>query len=133
MKTDILFRYFLFYSTMLTQLEVNKSSTNTGVKIFAFKWELDETNVDTTFPNIITEIGDFSRSRTLFDLSALTYLNSKSIGYIADIAQRTEDGGGKFALCALSSEVHDTLDLVGITSIVPVFETLDAAVADLSK
>ena len=118
---------------MLTQLEVNKSSTNTGVKIFAFKWELDETNVDTTFPNIITEIGEFAHSRTLFDMSGLTYLNSKSIGYIADIAQRTEDGGGKFALCALSSEVHDTLDLVGITSLVPVFETLDAAVADLSK
>jgi len=35
---------------MLTQLEVNKTSTNTGVKIFAFKGELDETNVDTTFP-----------------------------------------------------------------------------------
>ncbi len=118
---------------MLTQLEVNKSSTNTGVKIFAFKGELDETNVDTTFPNIITEIGDFGRSRTLFDMKGLTYLNSKSIGYIADIAQRTEDGGGKFALSALSSEVHDTLDLVGITSIVAVYETVDTAIVELSK
>lgn len=118
---------------MLTQLEVNKSSTNTGVKIFAFKGELDETNVDTTFPNIITEIGDFAHSRTLFNMGGLTYLNSKSIGYIADIAQRTEDGGGKFALCALSSEVHDTLDLVGITSIVPVFESAETGVIELSK
>ncbi len=118
---------------MLTQLEVNKSSTNTGVKIFAFKGELDETNVDTTFPNIIIEIGDFSHSRTLFDLSELTYLNSKSIGYIADIAQRTDDGGGKFSLCNLSNEVHDTLDLVGITSIVPIYETADTAITEMSK
>lgn len=102
---------------MLTQLEVNKSVTNTGVKIFAFKGELDETNVDTTFPNI-GDIGDFAFiQKTLFDFRELTYLNSKSIGYIADIAQRTEDGGGKFSLCHLSSEVCDTLDLVGITSL----------------
>jgi len=118
---------------MLTQLAVNQSSTNTGIKIFAFKWELDETNVDTTFPNIITEIGDFSHAKTLFDLRELTYLNSKSIGYIADIAQRTDDGDGKFALCALSSEVHDTLDLVGITSIVPVYETSEIAITEMSK
>lgn len=124
---------FPILHTMLTQLEVNKSSTNTGVKIFAFKWELDETNVDTTFPNIIADIGDFAHSRTLFDFRELSYLNSKSIGYIADIAQRTEDGGGKFCICGLSTEVHDTLELVGITSIVPVYESSDAAVMEMSK
>lgn len=100
------------FSFMLTQLEVKKSSTNTGIKVFSFHGELDETNVDSTFPNIIADIGNFSSARTLFNLKDLTYLNSKSIGYIADVAQRTEDGGGKFALCSLTSEVHDTLDLV---------------------
>jgi anti-anti-sigma factor len=55
------------------------------------------------------------------------------IGYIADIAQRTEDGGGKFALCELSSEVRDTLDLVGITSIIPVYDNEQIALTELSK
>lgn len=64
---------------MLTQLEVKKSSTNTGIKIFSFHGELDETNVDTTFPNIIADIADFQGARTVFNLSELTYLNSKSI------------------------------------------------------
>ena len=118
---------------MLTQLVVKKSSTNTGVKIFSFYWELDETNVDTTFPNIIADIGDFSGAHILFNLIELKYLNSKSIGYIADIAQRTEDGGGKFALSNIGNEVRDTLDLVGITTIVPVFDTEDSALADLSQ
>lgn len=118
---------------MLTQLEVRKSSTNTGIKVFSFHGELDETNVDSTFPNIISDIGDFSRARTLFNFAELTYLNSKSIGYIADIAQQTEDGGGKFALCALTSEVHDTLDLVGITNIISVYETEEVALQELSN
>ncbi len=118
---------------MLTQLEVKKSTTNTGIKIFSFHGELDETNVDTTFPNVIADIGDFAGTRTLFHLGNLHYLNSKSIGYIADIAQRTEDGGGKFALCELSSEVRDTLDLVGITSIIPVYDNEQTALQELSK
>ena len=118
---------------MLTQLEVKKSSTNTGVKIFSFHGELDETNVDTTFPNIINDIGDFTGTKTLFNLAELTYLNSKSIGYIADIAQRTEDGKWKFALCTLRDEVRDTLDLVGITSIIPVYDTEEVALLELSK
>jgi stage II sporulation protein AA (anti-sigma F factor antagonist) len=118
---------------MLTQLEVRKSSTTTGIKIFSFHGELDETNVDSTFPNIIADVWDFSSARTLFNLAELTYLNSKSIGYIADIAQRTEDGNGKFALCALTSEVHDTLDLVGITNIIPVYDNEQAALVELSK
>jgi anti-anti-sigma factor len=118
---------------MLTQLEVKKSVTNTGVKVFSFHGELDETNVDSTFPNIIADIGDFNKSRTLFNFGELHYLNSKSIGYIADTAQRSEDGGGKFALCCLTSEVQDTLDLVGITNIIPVYETEDTALVELSK
>ena len=118
---------------MLTQLEVKKSSTNTGIKIFSFHGELDETNVDVTFPNIINDIGDFTNVKILFNFEHLTYLNSKSIGYIADMAQRTEDGRGKFTLCTLSAEVRDTLDLVGITSIIPVYETEEVALLELSK
>lgn len=118
---------------MLTHIEIKTASTNTGIKIFSFEGELDETNVDSTFPNIIKTIGDFTNARTLFNLEKLKYLNSKSIGYIADIAQRTEDGNGKFALCNLTPEVNDTLDLVGITSILPVFNSQETALVELSK
>lgn len=124
---------YSIFPSMLTQLEVKKSSTNTGVKIFSFHGELDETNVDTTFPNIIADIGAFNGVRILFNLVDLKYLNSKSIGYIADIAQRAEDGGGKFALSNIGAEVRDTLDLVGITSIIPVFEAEENALVELSK
>lgn len=118
---------------MLTHLEIKAASTNTGVKIFAFDGELDETNVDSTFPSIIENIGDFTGAKILFNFEKLKYLNSKSIGYIADIAQRTEDGGGHFALCMLTPEVNDTLDLVGITSIIPIYNSQEVALQELSK
>lgn len=118
---------------MITQLEIKKRITESGVKIFSFIGELDETNVDSTFPAIITDIWGFENSKTIFNMAELQYLNSKSIGYIADISQRTEDAGGKFYLCALSSEVNDTLDLVGITSIIPIYESENEALEEIVK
>lgn len=118
---------------MLTSLEIKTASTNTGIKIFSFNGELDETNVDKTFPSIIEAIGDFNNSKTLFNFEQLKYLNSKSIGYIADIVQRAEDGNGKFSICCLTPEVHDTLDLVGLTSILPIYNSQETALIELSK
>ncbi len=118
---------------MLTQLEIKKRTTDTGVKVFSFIGELDETNVDSTFPAIMTDIGAFENSKTIFNMEQLQYLNSKSIGYIADISQRTEDAGGKFFLCALSPEVNDTLDLVGITSIIPIYDSEEEALTTIGQ
>jgi hypothetical protein len=52
---------------------------------------LDETNADKTFTAIYNAIGDFTNKRVIFNLSGLKYLNSKSIGYIADIFSNIED------------------------------------------
>ncbi len=120
---------FLF--RMLTHLEVKKTPLDNNIVIFSFDGELDETNVDSTFGAIIKDIGDFSQARIIFNFQNLLYLNSKSIGYIADISQRSEEAGGKFALVNLNNEVHDTLDLVGITSVVLVFNSEEAVMAEM--
>jgi anti-anti-sigma factor len=114
---------------MITHIEIQNNKTPDGVYIFSFAGELDETNVDATMPGIIVTIGDFSGVRIVFDMARLTYLNSKSIGYIADISERIKSGNGKFALASLTPEVYDTLDLVGITSIVDVYTSQTEAIS----
>ncbi len=108
-----------------------KSRTIADVMIFELSGELDETNADTTFTSLYSEIGDFSGKKLVFNLSGLTYLNSKSIGYIADIFSNIEENGGKMYLTNMNEEVRDTLELVGITSIVPVTETEEKALGEL--
>lgn len=71
---------------METLMEVKKSEIN-WIQVFEFNWELDETNADSTFNSIYKEIGEFSGKKIIFNMSGLKYLNSKSIGYIADIFQ----------------------------------------------
>ena len=111
---------------METLIEVNKKETN-GIIIFQFSWELDETNADKTFKTIYDQIGDFDGKNIIFNLSGLKYLNSKSIGYIADVFSNIEDADGKMVICKCSDGVKDILELVGITTIIPTVDTEEEA------
>lgn len=115
---------------MITQIDIIRRS-HPWVEIFEFVWELDETNADKTFTAIYNNVGDFTGKKIIFNMSWLRYLNSKSIGYIADIFQNIEDGNGQMFLTNLTDEVKDTLELVGITTIITVLDTEQEALAQL--
>lgn len=116
---------------METLVEVNKKEQN-GIVIFEFSGELDETNADKTFKNIYEQVGNFDEKKIIFNFSGLRYLNSKSIGYIADIFSNTEDNDGEMYITNCDEGVKDVLELVGITTIVPTVETEDEAIKAMS-
>jgi len=113
---------------METLIEVNKKEEN-GIFIFEFNWELDETNADKTFKTIYDQVGDFDGKNIIFNLSGLKYLNSKSIGYIADVFSNIEDADGKMVISNCSDGVKDILELVGITTIINTVDTEAEALA----
>lgn len=113
---------------MNTPIDIKKKSVN-GVEVFEFHGELDETNADKTFTAIYNAIGDFTGKKVVFNLVGLKYLNSKSIGYIADIFSNIEDGNGAMYITNMTDEVKDTLELVGITSIISISATEEEALA----
>ena len=107
---------------MNTPIEVKQKAVS-GILVFEFHGELDETNADRTFASIYDAIGEFANKKVIFNLVGLKYLNSKSIGYIADIFSNIEEGNGAMYISNMTEEVKDTLELVGITSIVAIAET----------
>ena len=117
---------------METLIEVNKKEEN-GVIIFEFSGELDETNADKTFTGIYSQVGDFSGKKIIFHLGNLKYLNSKSIGYMADIYSNIEDNDGQMYITNCDEGVRDVLELVGITTIIPTVDTLGEALAALNS
>lgn len=116
---------------METLIEVNKKEEN-SIMIFEFSGELDETNADKTFKTIYDDIGDFSQKDIIFNLSGLKYLNSKSIGYIADVFSNIEDADKQMYITNCSDGVKDILELVGITTIIPTVEDEKDAIEELS-
>ena len=116
---------------METLIEVNKKEQN-DILIFEFSGELDETNADKTFKNIYDEIWDFGGKKILFNMNGLKYLNSKSIGYIADVFSNIEESDGKMCISHCSDGVKDILELVGITTIIPTVDTDEEAMSELA-
>lgn len=116
---------------METLVEVNKKEQN-WILIFEFSGELDETNADKTFTAMYSDIGDFTGKKIIFNLVNLKYLNSKSIGYIADIYSNIEENEGQMYISNCDEGVKDVLELVGITTIIPTVDTVNEAIEALS-
>ena len=107
---------------METLIEIQKRQEG-PVIVFEFSGELDETNADKTFTSVYEQIWDFSNTKLLFNLKGLKYLNSKSIGYIADVFSNIEDNDGVMYISDCDEGVKDVLELVGITTIIPTVTT----------
>ncbi len=115
---------------MNTFIDIKKRSVG-NVDIFEFIWELDETNADKTFTAIYNTIWEWTNKKLIFNLSWLKYLNSKSIWYIADIFSNIEDNNWVMYLTNMTNEVKDTLELVGITTIISVSSTEEEALNEM--
>lgn len=116
---------------METLVEVNKKEQN-WILVFEFSGELDETNADKTFTALYDEIWDFSGKKIIFNLANLKYLNSKSIGYIADIYSNVEENEWQMYISNCDEWVKDVLELVWITTIIPTVDTIEEAIKALS-
>jgi len=116
---------------METLIEITKKEQG-DILIFTFNWELDETNADKTFKSIYEQIGDFANKKIIFNMSGLKYLNSKSIGYIADVYSNIEDNEWKMYISNCDEAVKDVLELVGITTIIPTVDTEEEAIKEMA-
>ena len=116
---------------METLIEVKRREAG-DVIIFDFVGELDETNADKTFSTLYEQVWDFTWKKILFNLMGLKYLNSKSIGYIADVFSNLEDNEGLMHISNCDEGVRDVLELVGITTIIPTVDTEAEALEAMS-
>ncbi|MCH8518394.1 STAS domain-containing protein [Candidatus Gracilibacteria bacterium] len=112
---------------METLMEVKLRNVG-DIIVFDFTGELDETNADKTFTGIYESIGEFTDKKILFNMSGLKYLNSKSIGYIADVFSNLEESNGKMHISNCDEGVKDVLELVGITTIIPTVDSEEEAI-----
>lgn len=118
----------------MTQITTTISSANIGdetkdVRIVKFEGQLDETNVDTEAQKIYQIFNESADKKMIliFDLSNLTYLNSKSIGYITDWYNKAIETGGKIFIASAHDNVMDVLRVVGLTNIIEFHLTIEEA------
>jgi anti-anti-sigma factor len=67
-----------------------------------------------------------------FDCTLLRYLNSPALGSLIAYTKKAKEQGGACNLFGVSPDVLDVLEVVGVTRVLKVHPTREAALADLA-
>jgi stage II sporulation protein AA (anti-sigma F factor antagonist) len=96
-------------------------------KLVKFVGQLDETNVEEESVKVYSEIEAEELKNMVFDFSELSYLNSKSIGYLADWQEKVNAKGGKLVIFGAAENIFDILDVVGLTKLIDLVDSVEEA------
>ncbi|MFA6917300.1 MAG: STAS domain-containing protein [Candidatus Gracilibacteria bacterium] len=98
------------------------------LKVVHVSGQLDESNVDEKIKEVYKTLEANPQNLSLiFDFENLEYMNSKSIGYLTDIYGKITEKGGKVAITKAKPNIADILQVVGLTQLIQLFDTTDAA------
>jgi anti-sigma B factor antagonist len=69
----------------------------------------------------------------IVDLSGVPYMDSAGLGCIVSVFTSCQNRGFGFAVCGLSSRLQSLFEVTHVSTLLPTFDTLEAAEAGLSK
>ncbi len=104
-----------------------KDTANPQTKVVHLSGDLDEMNIEILQKTVDPFLEDLGLKTLIFDFSGLRFINSKGIGYLVSVHTHLSKDARVLMIISASEAVMDVISLVGLTSIIPYFETLDEA------
>ena len=74
---------------------------------------------------------DSGQIRFIIDLNELDYISSAGLRSILVASKQLKAKSGRLSLCALKGSVKDVFDISGLTLLIPIYESLKAAIDEL--
>lgn len=109
----------------LVEININKTNNWTVVAVLG---RLDTTSAP-EFDGKIQEVLARGENQLILDLSRLEYVSSAGLRSVIAAAKSAASRGGRLSCCGLSGVVKKVFDVSGFTTLLPVFETLNDALA----
>ena len=113
-------------------MRLDYSELESGVRLIKLSGKLDAqgvNEVDVAFVRHCTG----ENLCVLVDLSKVNYISSIGVPLLINSAKSITREGGKMALLKPRKFVEDTLELMGISLIIPIYHNFDTAVSELKK
>jgi anti-sigma B factor antagonist/stage II sporulation protein AA (anti-sigma F factor antagonist) len=107
-------------------MEISKEFLN-NILVVKLKGKLDAISS----PSVGQQLHDFiSEGATLLilDLKELDYISSAGLQIILQITKKISSLNGKFAICSLSSDVNDVIEMSGFSSFISIYDDIQAAI-----
>lgn len=117
----------------MSNLSIEEKQLEAGIEYIKFTGVLDASGQEAIL-NLEQKISKFKEGVTaIFDFSELDYLNSYAIGFIAHWYNFLHKQNGEIVLVKPQPQVYDTLNVLGMTNVLKIFETLEGAVENCKK
>jgi anti-anti-sigma factor len=85
-----------------------------------------------TLEESLNRLFDQGERFLILDLGDVSYISSAGLRILL-VAAKKLYGDGQFALCRLSKEVREVMEMVGFTKIMSIYDDAESARAGLSK
>ena len=101
----------------------------TGVKVVAMAGELDENTLESLRSQMAPVLDDANCKFLVLNLSELQFINSKGIGFFVFLHTHLAKAQRKLILVSAQEPVMDVMSLVGLTSVIAYFSSMEEAAA----
>lgn len=113
-------------------MRLHYSELESGIRLIKLSGTLDVHGVNVVDSEFVRYCNG-ENVCVLVDLSKVNYISSIGVPLLINSAKALARQGGKMALLNPKKFVEDSLEIMGIPLIIPVYHNLDTAVSELRK
>ena len=109
------------------QYSIQDAKNLDNVKILSLVGDIDESNqliLDNVMKELLSEKGI---DNVVVHIKDLEYINSGVVGLFAALHGTYQEEGKDFVFAEANEHIFDIIDLVGLTTVITLFETVDEA------
>jgi stage II sporulation protein AA (anti-sigma F factor antagonist) len=107
------------------KIHVSTEDTNNYTMV-SFKGDIDKAGLAAIKDELDLLIEKSATQFLLFDFRDMNFINSEGIGYLMTVHYRLLKRDKKFCLVNCSERVKDVLNVIGLTKLVPCYDSLDS-------
>lgn len=111
------------------QIKLSKRGTTLIIGVYG---ELDHHSAEYVRQKVDSEIMRSSTKNIIFDFTKLSFMDSSGIGVIMGRFKNIQKLNGKSVIVNANEQIKRLLEMSGILRIIPMYNTLDEAVAFLN-
>jgi anti-anti-sigma factor len=102
-----------------------------GIIVLALHGRIDAPSAEAVKHKLLAAVGSLA-VRLVVDLTDVDYISSIGLRGLLEARRKAADLQGKFLLCGMADHVREVFDLSGLSRVVSIYPSRDAALAALA-
>ena len=112
------------------KIKIEPIKNHETAQLIYFSGDLDATNVDEVLQYVMDLYGK-GVAHLVINCAELRYVNSTGLGILLHLSKGARELGGCFKLATVNENVYEIIEIIGATTLLEIYDTVNEAVASL--